>query len=348
MERPTLVLHKGMRTGGTAFLAALQRLPAFHVLHDPLHELLKDPGAGMSFTGADWPSHHPPDFRYLEGYAGLLVDGRVPGWHDRFAQLRFLAPDERDVELQHYLQGLEAVVRENGRIPILAFHDAEGLWDELHRIFPAAVHVSVNRDEDAQFESWLTQLSHGNPYFFEQGQFLVGLMDQADDGSRARQDPMTLTESELRSIFDDYIRHVASVSRQRSRVTVDVSALDQQRRAERFTRALQTVGMTIDEAEVVLSGLRQRKERDPSTRAVRARLDLLRHLSATNLQLNDENARLRRVVEELSSENATNQAEQDGLAFEVTRILSRRSTRLALRVAGALRRFRRSRPNSPQ
>lgn len=346
MERPTLVLHKGMRTGGTALLAALSQLPAFHVLHDPLHELLKDPVAGMSMTGADWPSHHPPDFRYLEGYAGLLVDGRVPGWHDRFAERRFLAPNERDVELQRYLQGLEAAVRANGRIPIFAFHDAEGLWDELQRIFPSALHVGVTRDEDAQFESWLTQLSNGNPYFFDRGRFLVRLMGQVDDASRAQQDPLTLSEPELRSIFAGYIRHVASVSRQRSHVSVTVSGLDEQSRAESFTDALRTAGMTVDEAAMVLAALRQLGGTGPSTRAVRARLDLLRHLSATNLRLNEENVRLRSAVEELSSENAAQLAERDRLAFEVTRILSRRTVKLALRVAGASLRFRRSRPNS--
>jgi len=375
MGRPTVILHKGMRTGGTALVSALSGLADYRVLHDPLHDLMRDVKKNRSFTSSDWASHHPPGFRYLAGYDDLVINGELQGWEDRFADLRILENHEPDEGLERYLRGLEQAVREKSLTPIFAFHDAEGLWDELIRIFPDAFHLSLSRDDEAEYTSWLTQLSYGNPFFFEHGRRLATMHGWAPHDDGADGDVLQLDESVLRAIHSAYAQHVVAPRIARAHCDLQLELLTSASGEEAFVAGLTSCGLTDAEAGQVMRTLHERPASDGSGQAVRQRLSVIRDFARTaqaakteSLSLMGEQSALRAEFERLAEEQARSmeevtaellrqrdasheqlrccEEERQRLAFELMRLRSRRSVRTALACVRLISRLRwtRTRP----
>ena len=258
----TIVIHKGLRTGGTAIVAAFSELAPYHVLMDPIHPNLSLFPEIRLQTSSDWRSRHPPGFRYWRGYDKLTSNGTVPGWKNRFASTRALPPSGTDPELSAYLSGLERAIRDLGLIPVFAFEEGEALWDLIQDALGQPKTLTVNREPDSKFASWIDQLQHGNTVFFQRALEIAKGLGWQPSQTWGRGELAQMSVSDLRVLFDAYEIRVRHVHSSRSDAEFHFP-LDSPRRLMDAQHALNRVGLSHDSAVQVTTWLFANRPSEP-------------------------------------------------------------------------------------
>ena len=163
-------IHKGWRTGGTAFLWALEgsRVRTYFDCLSPqltgdLRKLLRES------TPSSWASGHPREYSYWRNYVGVAERGRIRGFPPEFGTREehyFLSVSEPLPSLRNYLEILISDARANRALPAISFEASDGLTPWLREVFADSIHVGLLRDPEDQLKSWLRQALQGATDFF--------------------------------------------------------------------------------------------------------------------------------------------------------------------------------------
>lgn len=164
-------LHTGWRSAGTWVWSRLRSLESVTGFYEPLSNVLAELSLDdVSACRPTLTSGHPPlEAPYFAEYKPLLREGArgVAGYSKRFGTDRFApSPDAEFPALQAYLQRLNDLAAEQGRVPVFKFCRSSGRLPWLKQAFPHALHAAVLRNPASQFASgWLLRQQWSNAFF---------------------------------------------------------------------------------------------------------------------------------------------------------------------------------------
>lgn len=220
-----------MRTGGTAVMRALGRVPELYTYYEPLHPAMAQPYSAIAgMTSTTWNSKHP-ELAYWDTVAPLVRDDRVELFQPRFLELS--RPADDDAELIAYLDRLMEVAREHDRIPVLGLEQGELLLPWLRARYPDALHVGVSRSPQETLVSWLEQLVQGNPGFVDAAWARVA---SAPDAFAIDMDGRERTHDALLDVAQRYIEVTNRIRRDETDMVLDMDALDPEALGEPLVR----------------------------------------------------------------------------------------------------------------
>lgn len=221
-------LHRGMRTGGTALVHALEQIETLNVLYGIMHPMLGwDIEDLVGFHSDAWDSNHPQEYYYWRKAEPLLRGGMHERFRGRFATVYRLGAAADDPQMREYLRWVVDAMLQTPGTPVLGLERHEGLLPWFRATVPDAVHVGLVRDADAVFSSWLEQALCGSWGFFDAARAAVTAEPDyfgATPGAWSG-DVRLLRSADLRRLFDLYNSVTDAVRRHEVDLSVTLAEL---------------------------------------------------------------------------------------------------------------------------
>jgi len=200
----TLFLHCGWRTASTYLWSRVRASGQVVAYNEPFHETLaRRTGASGGFARA---LRNHPDVPAFAEYDALVENGAVRGYETRFAtRTFFLAPEQDDAALEHYVRGLETHARAQDKNAAFAFCRSLGRVAWLRQRFPDAWNVVLVRRPYDHWRSSLEQFAKGGVAYF----LVMPLRIIAEN----RHVPELTRLAERHAIPDDHAAQIALLQR---------------------------------------------------------------------------------------------------------------------------------------
>jgi hypothetical protein len=246
-----IFIYSSFRTGGTAFLHSFNSVNNAFTLLDPFHQALKDNRNADLENSSNWPSNHPPNYRYFENFFTLGRDN----WYSTIPDSKMFvyrnSSESYKQEVSRHLKVLVNLVNEKNLIPVFKFETMKGHASFLRKEFPTAIHIGVVRDPKDQYSSWLEQLSLGNGWFFDKARELIA-NDKEFFVSGKNYD-----EKANESVFETYYNALFSL-RSELDVCIDLTSESQPLIQDKFTEIKSISEKHLQAVKQALNGLPNR------------------------------------------------------------------------------------------
>ena len=267
-------LHRGMRTGGTALVQALEQVEHLGVVYGILHPMLEMPLEELVERNADaWDSSHPSGYFYWRNAEALLRSGMHERFQSRFTSIYHLAATADDPELYAYITWVMDEIRGTGRRPVLCLERSEGILPWLRSHFPEALHIGLVRERDAVYRSWLEQGLLGAWGFFEAAQSAI-LSDPEYFGQVVDADDVRLLQAgALRRIFDVYNASTESVRHNDMDLSVTVVEIGAEESSAGQERFAEFCGLSAAQRRDLAERLRQTRPALPAVKRLERMVD---------------------------------------------------------------------------